>query len=278
MKRLLLIDDSKFYLAVIEKFLSECSIELHTVATFAEAEELIVRLRPDIVCVDQHVADPSLTGEDWLLSKHLLLGTAEIAIVTGAPESIKNGTVLDLLGVEVVQKANAKETRFWQRIKRQSAPKATTVLSSSYLSAFISYGGPDESFAKHLYLELQRHGVPSFLFAENAPLGKKLHRVMREGIESHDRVLLLCSEASLNRPGVMNEIEETLAREAREGGGERLIPLALDDYIYSSWHPTRQDLAIAVRNRVIGDFRGTREAPELLSTRTTRLLQALRAA
>jgi len=275
MKRLLLIDDSKLYLAIIQRFLLACPIEVYTATNFEVAERLIPRICPDIVCVDQHMGDRSQTGDSWVISKHYLMPSAEIAIITASPESVRYSAALSQLGIEVVEKVDASETIFWQRIRRQCTPASGA--NFRYVSVFISYGGPDESYAERLHLELKRHGVRSFFFRESAPFGRKLHRVMRDGIQSSDRVLLLCSEASLDRPGVMNELEETLAREAREGGKERLIPLTLDDYVYS-WKPQRIDLATAIRDRVIGDFRGTRNAHDLFSAKTSTLLRVLRTA
>jgi hypothetical protein len=78
---------------------------------------------------------------------------------------------------------------------------------------------------------------------------------MRKGVNEHDRVILICSRASLDRPGLINELEETLAREARDGGAEYLIPIRLDDYVIEGWQPDRDDLAQAVRDRVIADCR-----------------------
>ena len=74
---------------------------------------------------------------------------------------------------------------------------------------------------------------------------------MHEEINRHDRVLLICSEASLTRPGVLNEIEKVLEREAKEGGTEILMPVTLDDYVYADWAPERRDTADQVRSRVI---------------------------
>jgi uncharacterized protein YjbI with pentapeptide repeats len=122
-------------------------------------------------------------------------------------------------------------------------------------STFISYGGPDEAFARKLNDALEHAGVTTFFFKDDAPPGKKLHRVMRDGVNDHDRVVLVCSESSLQRPGVLNELEETLQREARDGGNAYLLPVRLDDYVIKGWNPVgRQDLAQAVRDRVIADF------------------------
>lgn len=122
-------------------------------------------------------------------------------------------------------------------------------------SAFISYGGPDDEFARKLYHALKDKGVEVFFFPESATPGEKLHRTMSQAVHDYDRVLLICSCASLVRPGVLNELEQVLSREAREGGAELLMPVLLDDFALAEWAPERADLARQVRDRVAADFR-----------------------
>lgn len=136
------------------------------------------------------------------------------------------------------------------------------VVFSLLQSTFISYGGPDEAFARKLNEALERRGVTTFFFKDDAPPGERLHRVMRLGVNDHDRTILICSEASLQRPGLLNELEETLAREARDGGRTYLIPVRLDDYVLKAWAPANSDLAQTVRDRVISDFRRHEDAAE----------------
>jgi hypothetical protein len=127
-------------------------------------------------------------------------------------------------------------------------------LFSLFQKTFLSYGGPDGAFARKLNDALERAGVPTFFFADDATPGEKLHRVMRQAINDHDRVIVVCSQASLVRSGVLNEIEETLQREARDGGNAYLIPVRLDDYVMGDWGPPgREDLAVTLRDRVIGE-------------------------
>jgi len=59
-------------------------------------------------------------------------------------------------------------------------------LFSLMQSTFISYGGPDEAFARRLNDELFANGVATFFFAKDAEPGKKLHAVMRDGVNSYD--------------------------------------------------------------------------------------------
>jgi hypothetical protein len=143
-------------------------------------------------------------------------------------------------------------------------------------STFISYGGPDEAFARRLHEALRAHGVNTFFFAEHAVPGEKLHRLMRNCVNEHDRVILVCSKASLDRNGVLNEIEETLQREARDGGASYLIPVRLDGYIFSGWNPPHKDVAQALKDRVVADFEGADRDPAKFHHGISRLLAALR--
>lgn len=142
-------------------------------------------------------------------------------------------------------------------------------------SVFISYGGPDEEFARLLDERLTTAGIKTFFFKRHATPGQKLHHVMRNGVNAHDRVVLICSKNSLNRRGVLNEIEEVLQREAREGGAAILIPVTIDDYVLSEWAPQRPGLALAVRDRVVADFRNTTADPGKFETALSHLVEAL---
>jgi hypothetical protein len=148
--------------------------------------------------------------------------------------------------------------------------------ASSMHSVFISYGAPDATFAETLCRALEDHGVKTFLFSEHAEPGERLHRMMRKGVNEHDRVVLVCSKASLDRKGVMNELEETLARESRDGGETYLIPIRLDDYVLTGWKPKREDLAQAVRDRVVADFGGADADKVKFKEGVDKLLRALR--
>ncbi|MFD9392069.1 toll/interleukin-1 receptor domain-containing protein [Streptomyces sp. NPDC060000] len=86
-------------------------------------------------------------------------------------------------------------------------------------STFISYGTPDVGLAKRLYDVLRKHGVVVFFFPETATFGERIDTEFYRRLHEHDRVILICSKASLNRPGVLHEIQETFDRESRDDGG-----------------------------------------------------------
>lgn len=140
-------------------------------------------------------------------------------------------------------------------------------------STFISYGGPDEAFARRLYDDLRAHGVTTFFFPETARLGERIGNEVRNRIQEHDRVILVCSRNSLDRPGVRNEIQETFDREARDGGATYLLPIMLDDYVLSGWN---DPLGERVRDRVVGDFRDAMSDTTKFDKAMSRLLAALR--
>jgi sugar/nucleoside kinase (ribokinase family) len=139
-------------------------------------------------------------------------------------------------------------------------------------STFICYGAPDAVFARLLRDRLHRNGVDTFFLETDAVPGTKLHHLMRDEVNNHDRVIVICSQASLERAGVRNEIEETLAREARDGGESYLILVALDTFVYVWQDP----LARAIRDRVIGDFSDAPADTPKFRSSFQLLLQALK--
>lgn len=150
------------------------------------------------------------------------------------------------------------------------------VLQGLMQSTFISYGAPDEAFARRLYDALRANGVVTFFFPETARVGERIGDEVFNALQRHDRMVLLCSQGSLDRPGVLNEIQETLDREARDGGATYLIPVMLDDYLLEDWNRTQPDLAERVRRRVAADFRGTENDSAKFDAALSRLLAALR--
>jgi len=143
-------------------------------------------------------------------------------------------------------------------------------------STFISYGGPDEKFARRLYDELKARGVVTFFFPQTATVGARIGDEVFRGIQEHDRMLLICSRQSLDRPGVVNEIQETLDRETRDGGATYLLPITLDDYVFKGWRTKQPLLSERVGRRVIGDFRAALRSKAKFEAALTRLVDAVK--
>lgn len=152
----------------------------------------------------------------------------------------------------------------------------TKLIKSVMQSTFISYGGPDEAFARKLYEALRAHGVVTFFFPETATVGDRISGEIFRRIQEHDRILLICSRGSLDRAGVLNEIQETLNREARDGGATYLLPIMLDDYVLKDWKATHPTLAERTTQRVIADFRGARRNRQKFDAAMARVIDALK--
>ena len=149
----------------------------------------------------------------------------------------------------------------------------------SRIRVFISYGGPDEVFAARLADALETLGFCAFFFPRNSQeqIGERIFSVTRRGVTEHDYVVLLCSRASLTRPGVIAELRHTLAREEHENGGASiLVPVALDEYAYGWQNSAAPELASAVRERVIGDFVGTGDDAMMFASAVENLATSLR--
>lgn len=116
---------------------------------------------------------------------------------------------------------------------------------------FISYGAPDVVTARQVARGLERSGFVPLLFEQDARPGQRIHRFMRDSIETADAVILLCSRASLVRAGVINELEQSLRKEAKLEGRTLLYPVALDDFVFDGWTPSYLGFAGEVRDRFI---------------------------
>jgi TIR domain len=175
----------------------------------------------------------------------------------------------------------ARQADLSVRTVRRLAPAAigppSTRSPRKHASVFLSYGGPDEAFTRKLYEALREENIEVFFFPESATPGERLHRTMSEAIHEYDRILLVCSKSSLGRRGVLNELEQVLAREAREGGTELLMPVLLDDFALVEWAPPRADMARQVRDRVAADFRKD-SSPSEFTKQLKRVLRALEVA
>jgi hypothetical protein len=157
-------------------------------------------------------------------------------------EKIKMSTLLFDIGIPM------RET---EKVSPSLPSILITKPNQLYYSAAISYGGLDEIAASTLNNILTTRGCNTWFYPDDGVPGEKLHRMMFDMINHADRVILLCSKTSLHRAGVLNEIERTLEREAKEGGSTILMPITLDDYVYEEWSPQRKDFATQIRARNI---------------------------
>lgn len=117
-----------------------------------------------------------------------------------------------------------KERNVKQQIKAlMDSPKFHTV--------FISYSFKDGWIAKQIKYDLEKHGIRSFLWENDAPGGKKLKQIMRDGIRDYDKFLIILSENSLKSEACQFEISQ--AREKyNKTWMDVLVPIHIDHFLF----------------------------------------------
>ncbi len=232
------------------------------------------------------IAIPNL-GADGEVNNALVKGADELFVKLDTSTYVIAGSLPKEHGLNSSQLVNAPKTIIYTDILcipyeevldtfRNSGAFVEVVHESEmYNTLFISYGSPDKDYVLTINDYLKSKGIKTWFFPLDSLPGQKLHRAMHDGVNNHDRVLLVCSKNSLSRSGVLNEIERVLEREAREGGTTILIPITLDDYIYSEWKPERTDIATQIRARVITKFpKATKRTEEFIQA-AEKLVRAL---
>lgn len=136
--------------------------------------------------------------------------------------------------------------------------KSLTMNPIEYYSCFISYSHKDKPFARRLHDQLQARGIRCWLDEKQLLPGDDMHDMIDRGIRHWDKVLLCCSETSLNSWWVDKEMDRAINKEERlwkERGKKvlSLIPLNLDGYLFGGWEGGKKDM---VTTRLAADFTG----------------------
>lgn len=118
-----------------------------------------------------------------------------------------------------------------------------------FYKCFISYTEDDNDFSERLYNDLQAKGVRCWRWRDDATWGRTLMREVDQAIRVYDKLIVICSEKSLQSEPVIREIERALQKEQRDQS-EVLFPIRVDDSVFEWKHELQADLA----RKVIGDF------------------------
>jgi uncharacterized protein YjbI with pentapeptide repeats len=128
--------------------------------------------------------------------------------------------------------------------------KSLSGAALEYHSCFISYSSKDEDFAKLLYEDLQNKGVRCWYAPEDMKIGDKIRDRLDKSIQTHDKLLLILSEHSINSEWVEDEVESGYEQEQKRKP-TILFPIRLDDAIMDTEKAWAAKLR---RSRHIGDF------------------------
>ncbi|MDH5603688.1 MAG: toll/interleukin-1 receptor domain-containing protein, partial [Cyclobacteriaceae bacterium] len=131
-----------------------------------------------------------------------------------------------------------------------------------FYSCFIAYSHKDEIFAEKLKKDLESNNVPCWFFPEDAVWGKYIEENIERGIREYDKLVVICSENSLNSEPVLREIDralqkEQLLKEKYKKEINVLFPVIIDDYFYKKWDHHLKPLISRI---VLGDFRDWKDS------------------
>jgi uncharacterized protein YjbI with pentapeptide repeats len=166
--------------------------------------------------------------------------------------------------------------RTWVKIKPTIAE--ASVQSIEFYSCFISYSHEDRKFAKSLQGHLQKNNIQCWFDEEHVLPGDNILDAVDNGIRRWDKVLLCCSENSLNSPYVDREIDKALQKEEdlwRERGKKILtiIPLNLDGFLFE-WESSKASI---LKSRLAADFTDWENNEANFDLQLNQILKALRA-
>lgn len=144
---------------------------------------------------------------------------------------------------------------------------------------FLSHSWSDKPFTRKLYEALDKRGVRCWLDEKQMTPGTKIIKGIDEGIRAYDKLILICSEASLTSWWVEREIERILKKERELNKGKKaeewvdlLIPLTLDNYIFDTWDSAWKT---EVDRYVVGDGTGCMEDAEKFNRLVEQVVRAL---
>jgi uncharacterized protein YjbI with pentapeptide repeats len=146
----------------------------------------------------------------------------------------------------------------------------------TFYPVFLSHSWENKDFARKLYEALITKGVGVFFDEKKIKPGDDFYESLSKGIEYFDKMILVCSKASLTESWwVDREIDRVLAkeRELMKVRGKRinlLIPITVDDYVFE-WDGAKKE---EIKRYLIGDFREWKDE-EKFEKALTDLLHAL---
>lgn len=126
-----------------------------------------------------------------------------------------------------------------------------------FYTCFISYSVKDKRFAERIKNNLEAKNIRCWFFPDDAVWGRDIEENIDLAIKDYDKLIVICSENSLNSEPVIREIDRALQKEQslkkkHKATKRVLFPVIIDDYFYEEWKHPLKPLILRI---VYGDFR-----------------------
>lgn len=139
----------------------------------------------------------------------------------------------------------------------------------NFFPVFLSHSWSDKAFTRKI-----DKGIHAWFDEKRMYPRDKINGGISKGINTYDKLILVCSKASLNSWWVLEELEriKTKERKYQQEGGKQslLILITIDNHIFES----DSEYADTIRKYVIGDFR-TWKDPNKFKKALNQLIEAL---
>lgn len=127
-----------------------------------------------------------------------------------------------------------------------------------FYSCFISYSTKDEEFAQRLYSRMSKEKIPVWFAPKDLKGGEEIHKQIYRAIQTHDKLLVVLSDNSINSDWVISEVRQAQRAESVETR-RKLFPIRLVDLkVLREWEcfdaDSGKDIAAEVRKFFIPDF------------------------
>ena len=139
------------------------------------------------------------------------------------------------IGIDTLYKSNADISEVF--LRGAGVPddfilymKSLAGVALNYYSCFISYSYADHEFAERLYAALRGSRIRCWYAPEDLTMSRKIRGEIDEAIRFHDKLLIVLSKSSIERPWVESQVEAAFEKE-RQQNRKVLFPIRIDDAV-----------------------------------------------
>lgn len=140
-----------------------------------------------------------------------------------------------------------------------------------FFSCAVRSSPADHRFAERLFADLRARGIRTWHRPDEGAASPDRGHEIDRSIKVFDRLVLICSEASLQNERILTDLEQALDRE-EDRGPTILFPVRIDDYVLNGWQHARKAAVLA---RPLPDFADWEHSADRYDAALAQLLDRL---